>query len=447
MHRFACSILLACLPLAAAAQEAPLTAFVDVNVVPMDRERVLRRQTVIVRGDVIETVGDANRVAVPPGARRVDGGGSTWLIPGLADMHTHLASGEDAALHVAYGVTTIMQLGGDGRLEPIAALRALLSGGTAPQVFFAFMIDGPQPSSGGWPVHSVDEARFAVRVAKDRGYDFVKIYNGPSAADFDAIVDEARRVGLPVIGHGVRSVGLPAGLFEGQVMVAHAEEFFYTTFASQPDDSRIAAIADETFRSGAYVTANLSTWEAMARQWGKPEGLAQIWADPLVAYMSPYSRLMWAQPRRDYTRQPGDLTSGLTFLQRFVKELSDRGVPLLAGTDNPVIPGLVPGQAINVELRTLTDSGLTPFQALSAATRTAGEFIVKYVPNAQPFGVVAAGMRADLVLVAANPLESLATLDAPLGVMARGRWKPAAELKAELEANKARLEATLDTIH
>jgi hypothetical protein len=230
-------------------------------------------------------------------------------------------------------------------------------------------------------------------------------------------------------------------------MVVHAEEFFYTTFAMQPDESRIVAVADETFRSGAYVTANLSTWDALARQWGKPEGLAEIWADPLVKYMSTYSRLIWAQPGRDYTRRPGDMDSGLEFLRRFVKALSDRGVPLLAGTDNPVIPGLVPGQSINVELRTLTDSGLTPFQALLAATRTPGEFIAKYVPGAQPFGVVAAGKRADLVLVAANPLESLATLEAPLGVMTGGRWKTAAELKAELEANKARLEATLDTIH
>jgi hypothetical protein len=229
-------------------------------------------------------------------------------------------------------------------------------------------------------------------------------------------------------------------------MVAHAEEFFYTTFAMREDDSRIAAVADETFRSGAYVTANLSTWQAMTRQWGKPEGLAQIWADPLVAYMSPYSRLMWAQPRRDYTHQTGSVDTGLAFLGRFVKGLSDRGVPLLAGTDNPVIPGLVPGQSINVELRTLTNSGLTPFQALSAATRTPGEFIAKYVPGAQPFGVVAEGKRADLVLVGANPLDSLATLEAPLGVMARGRWKTASELKAELDANRARLGATLDRI-
>ena len=426
----------------AAASEAPhVTAFVDVNVVPMDQDHVLSHQTVVVQGDRIATIGAAARVAVPADARRVEGHGTAYLLPGLADMHTHVDSGEDAALFLAYGVTTVLQMGGDSKVVPIRQLRsALAQSAASPQVYFAFMIDGPTPLSGGWPVHSVEQARFAVRVAKERDYDFIKLYNGPAVEEFDAIVDEAHKVGLAVIGHGVRSVGLPAGLFRGQVMVAHAEEFYYTAFGMRPDYAGIAPVVEQTFQSGAYVTANLSAFDAIARQWGHPAVRDGFLTDPLLAYMSPYSRLIWAQQRRDYTQNKGEMQTPLAFLKRFVGALANRGVPLLAGTDAPVIPGLVPGYSINEEIRLLVESGLTPYQALVAATRAPGEFIAKYVPAAPRFGVVAAGSRADLVLVETNPLQSLDSLKAPLGVMAAGSWKTREELHAILEANRQRLE-------
>lgn len=423
------------------AASSGITAFVDVNVVPMDRERTLLRQTVIVRGDVIETIGPASQVAVPEGAVRVEGRGEAWLLPGLADMHTHLGSAEDAALYLAGGVTTVLQMGGEGRIEPIPWLRNLLRDAPSPQVFFALMVDGPDPGSGGWPLHSEDEARFAVRVARERQYDFVKIYNGVSAAQFDAIADEARRVGIAVIGHGARAVGLPAALFRGQVMVAHAEEFYYTTFGDRPDDSRITEVAAAVARSGAYVTPNLSFIDAIIRQWGKPEVRARFLADPLVASMSHVARLNWISPRRNYSRQPGQFPVPLPFLQRFTAELSRQGVPLLAGTDSPLVPGLVPGLGLQEELRLLKASGLSNFQAVAAATRTAGEFIVRHVPGATRFGVIGAGARADLLLVSGNPLESLDTLRAPLGVMVGGHWRTSAELQRVLDENRRRMDA------
>jgi imidazolonepropionase-like amidohydrolase len=128
-------------------------------------------------------------------------------------------------------------------------------------------------------------------------------------------------------------------------------------------------------------------------------------------------------------------------LQRFVAELSRQGVPLLAGTDSPLMPGLVPGIGLNEELRMLKGSGLSSFQALAAATRTPGEFITRYVPGAARFGIVESGARADLLLVAQNPLESLDTLRKPLGVMSAGRWRTADELQALLQENRRNLEA------
>ncbi|HVF26901.1 MAG TPA: hypothetical protein VM943_01595 [Pyrinomonadaceae bacterium] len=98
-----------------ARQKSPSVAFTGVNVIPMDRERVLKNQTVIVRDSRIASIGDAAKVKVPAGALRIDGRGK-YLIPGLVDMHTHLFSddafpdtlaSDELAVMLANGVTTI----------------------------------------------------------------------------------------------------------------------------------------------------------------------------------------------------------------------------------------------------------------------------------------------------------------------------------------------------
>lgn len=94
----------------------------------------------------------------------------------------------------------------------------------------------------------------------------------------------------------------------------------------------------------------------------------------------------------------------------------------------------MPGFSLHDDLRALVGAGLTPYQALAAATRTPGEFIEHSLPGAAAFGVVAAGNRADLVLTDGNPLKDLATLRKPLGVMGAGRWYPRARLEAMLAA-------------
>ncbi|GAP66614.1 amidohydrolase [Mizugakiibacter sediminis] len=113
--------------------------------------------------------------------------------------------------------------------------------------------------------------------------------------------------------------------------------------------------------------------------------------------------------------------------------MSDAGVPLITGTDAPTIPGLAPGFALHDDLDALQRAGLTRYQVLAAATRTPGAMIRRAQPDAAPFGTVAVGSRADLVLSAGNPLADLATLRQPLGVMANGRWYARADLQALLD--------------
>jgi len=249
-----------------------------------------------------------------------------------------------------------------------------------------------------------------------------------------------------VIGHGVRAVGLPEALFRGKVMVAHMEEFLYTALAGKPDEGRMAQIAADARRSGAYVTPNLSFFEAIVRQWGHPEERARMFAHPLVPYLSPYTRWIWASPRRNYaafTQGRNGIEGQYSFLQRLTREMHRQGVPLLAGTDTPIIPGLLPGIGLVEDVRTLTEAGLTPWEALATGTRNPGEFLAKYVPQSQPLGRVAPGWRADLLLVAEDPTRSVDALRTPLGVMKAGHWRTAEELQVGLEASRKAMDVVI----
>lgn len=414
-------------------------AFVDVNVVPMDQRRVLRHQTVLVRDTAISQVGPVEEVAIPSDAQRVEGNGTSYLVPGLADMHVHVSEADDLALFVANGVTTVLHMGGD----PVAAVgtisRDLETGPVvSPRMFFAFKVDGGGQALS---VTTPEVARSAVQLAKANGYDFIKMYNELSPTVFAAIVAEASERGMAIIGHGVRAVGLPKALFEGQAMVAHAEEFFYTAFANRTDRDLIPGVAAETLRSGAYVTPTLATYEAILKQWGRSEEVRQYLRDRRAKYMTPNVRADWLNAGyATATRQANTDDPVLAFLREFTKELHDKGVPLLTGTDSPVVPGMYPGYSVHDELRALVEAGLTPYDALSAATRVPGEFIAKTVPSAQRFGNVAHGFRADLVLVEGNPLSSLDALKNPLGVMRAGRWFTRAQLTTVLEDRKGKYE-------
>lgn len=424
-----------CLPAMAQTPAADTpTAFVAVNVVPMDRERVLRNQTVLVEDGRIVAIG--RKVAVPKGARIVDGHGRAYLSPGLADMHMHADTAEAMKVYLANGVTSVLNMGGASP-EFVAQLRPAVNAGKrpGPHVYAAFIVDG-SPRYGHFFVTTPEEARWTVRLAKTNGYDFIKVYNDLSPECFQALVDEGRAQHLPVVGHGVRSVGLERQLGAGQLMIAHAEEFLYTVFktaaaGSAPDTAQIPGAIAFVLRDHAFVTADLNTYATIARQWGRPEVVDAMLHGPELRYLSPANRIYWKHS--DYQKRSGSLDATTAFLARFVKAMSDAGVPLITGTDAPTIPGLAPGYSLHDDLDALQRAGLTRYQVLAAATRTPGEMIRRAQPDATPFGTVAVGSRADLLLSAGNPLEDLATLRRPLGVMANGHWYAHTELQALLD--------------
>ncbi|MCK9685359.1 amidohydrolase family protein [Scleromatobacter humisilvae] len=425
--RFAIATLaLSLAALCGTAQAAPPIAFVHVNVVPLAVDGVLLDQTVLVDAGRIQAVGKA--VTIPAGATVIDGQGTAYLCPGLADMHTHSDTRADMAVYLTNGVTSVLNMGEAsnafvGRTKPAANRTEIAS----PHIYTAFRIDG-SARYGSFVVTTPDEARWAVRLAKTNGHDFMKVYNDLSPDAFDALVDETRLQGLPIVGHGITRVGLRRQLAAGQLMVAHAEEFLYTVFDTDtskdanaaPDDAQIPAVVDLVKRSRAFVTADLATYAAIARQWGKPAVVDTFLRAPESRYVSPQDRISWKL--EDYSSRAGSLDDRLAFLSRFVKAMSDAGVPLITGTDAPAIPGMAPGFSLHDDMDRLVAAGLSRQQVLVAAARAPGEMMARAFPGKVPFGTVTPGARADLVLSAANPLDDLAALRSPLGVMAGGRW-------------------------
>jgi imidazolonepropionase-like amidohydrolase len=404
-------------------------AFAHASVVPMDADRVLADQTVIVSGGRIREVGPADRVQIPPGTLVVEAAGK-YLSPGLADMHVHLYTPRELTLYLANGVTTVFNL--DGRPPHLFWRREIAAGGLeGPSIYSA----GPtfnHPRSPAEAVAEVDRQAAA-------GYDAVKIYNQVSAAEYPALTAEAHGKGLILVGHVPREPGFAATLAAGQ-SIAHAEEYVYTFFNDDPDPAnevvhpldtmKIPQAVAMTKKAGVAVIPTLVAFHNIVRQATDVQAYLR---DPSLAYLPPAMRSQLEPARNTYAnRWPEERLAGLAvsyeFQRQLVKALHRGGVPILAGTDAAWLG--VPGFSLIEEIENFQDLGFTPYEALRTATVDAARLLRRE----GEFGKVAVGMRADLVLTAKNPLEDVRNLRAIEGVMANGRWVPDSERKETLRS-------------
>lgn len=401
----------------------PTLALVGACVLPMDSERVLEDHTVLVRGQRIVRVGPRAAVPVPPGATRIEAGGR-FLIPGLCDAHVHVMDEGDLLVYLANGVTTIRNLKG---LPWHVELRERIAAGEllGPRLLTSGpFVNEPQ-------VTSVDDVQRVVAEQLEVGYDMLKIHGPLSLAAYEALLEEGALAGLPVIGHAPRNLPIEAVLERrGQVEIAHAEEYLYTYFdrLAEVTPEAIEAIAKATAEAGITVTPNLVAFRSIVRQ---IEDLERELARPEMAWVAPPIGRSFQPDLNRYRRsfRPADapgMAARYALLERFTLALAQAGVRLLAGSDamNPVC---VPGFSLQEELRLLVAAGLTPYQALRAASANAGAFL------GDGSGLVAEGAPADLVLLVANPLEDIERASAIEGVVARGRWLPKEELARGLE--------------
>ena len=414
----------------APAAHAQITAFVDVNVLPMDRDTMYARQTVIVSDGRITAIGAAGSTAVPAGARRVDGGGRSYLIPGLIDTHVHLELGERRwiPIFLAYGVTTVFNLRGEARH---LALRTATDSGVVvgPSIFTAgAYVNLPT-------IANEDDARRAVAEQSAAGYDFLKIHGNLTGPAYRTLADAARRANVPLIGHAPRNLPFDSVLANRMPMVAHVEEILYTHFKTSVDTAGVGALAAQMRQAGVWLTPNLSAYTLIARQIGDTAVIDSFVAVAPPAFLDSALTQVWRSGM--YTKRPAstapNYARNAAFLSQITGALHRGGVRMLAGTDTP-LPGLAPGASLLLDLRLLREAGLSPYDALATATTNAGQFIAESMRPGLRVGVVAVGARADLVLLGANPLADPSVLEKPSGVMARGVWYDRARLDGFLRS-------------
>ena len=433
-------------------------AFENVNVIPMDRERVLRGQTVVVRDGLIAAVGDAKKVRVPRGAQRIDGRGK-YLLPGLVDMHTHLFSdddfpeelaGDELALMLANGVTTIRLM--IGTPEHLAMRRRVEAGELlGPALYVASPeLTGRVPRGGvfnGRTVKTADEARAAVRDFKAAGYDFIKLTTDITPEVYTAVTEAARESGVRVVGHVDLRVGLRRALAAGQ-QIEHLDSYMEAVLRDDAptkvsvsdvgvwrklnwasldyvDDRKVEEVARATAAAGVYTCPTLTFFKLT---FAVEPSEDEIRARPDYRYFpAPMRESRHAAMKRFWTEPPTAERRRRyqSVRDRLVKAIHESGGKIMAGSDTPEL-FLLYGFTLHRELRNLVEAGLSPYSALEAATRNPAE----YLRALDRFGTVSPGRRADLILLEANPLDSIANTERRAGVMVRGRWMPETELRA-----------------
>jgi len=411
--------LLVCLLFPVGAIAAPVV-FVNVNVIPMTEERVLREHVVIVDRGVIREVGPASSVIIPADAIRIDGQGG-FLIPGLIDLHTHVHEME-LPLYLAGGVTTILDAGG-GLMD----LRRRMADGD----------DAPEMIPCGRSLRGISSAAEAERVLDHQqaaGYGCIKIYSDISKEALVALIDGARKRKMLSIGHIPRNLVWQDMLSAKPDAIAHAEEFLYSPVETGDD----YIIAGQALRHGVSIITTLVTYDLITRQ---VADVGEMLGRGELRYMSPVFLRTWRRPLNRYRTigiaRVADMRRLLDFQKRLVKKLHDAGVPILLGTDAGGPPFVLPGWSAIEELRQLVSSGLAPYDALRGATAGAAGFLRR-----ADIGTIQPGTRADLVLLRGDPLRDIDNISLRAGVMVRGRWldQPALQTMLEQLARANRVE-------
>lgn len=406
---------------ASAPSQSLPTAFVNVTVVPMDRDGYLTGHTVVIRDGRIAEVGPASRVRVPRGTRVIDGRGR-YLMPGLVDTHVHVNRASDLLLYLANGVTTVRNMKGEPK--DLVWRERIRAGQMA----------GPTLLTAGPFIEGVFSAADAERIAREQvesGYDFLKVHGDLSLEAYRRLIAVGGALGVMVVGHLPRNLPFDSVMAMPQASIDHAEEYVYTVFGNRVGDTtRLREVARLTRTAGVTVAPTLVAYEHIARQL---DSLPVLLAQPEARFLPPIERLRWRAENNYYSRNiPATAARGFRASLRFqvalVRALHSAGVPLMLGTDAGGPETIVPGFSALHEIELLATAGLSPYEALRTATANPA---VAW-NAAQEFGTIVSGARADLLLLEADPLRDPTNVRRRVGVMARGDWIPEADLTDRL---------------
>jgi len=418
--------------------------FRGVNVIPMDRDRVITNQTVVIRNGRIMAMGNEGSVTVGANALVVDAKGK-YLAPGWAEIHAHLPPIDDIepmkevlTLYLANGITTIRgMLGHPKHLE----LRSKINSGE---------ILGPHfyatgPSFNGQTVKTAERGAAMVREQKAAGYDYLKLHPGLTKETFPAIAKTAQEVGIPFVGHVSFNVGVWRAIDANYSSIDHLDGFieaitpgsdtlaepetglFGSWIGYRADPSRIPKLVNALRDNNISVVPT----QALAERWLSALPAESFINDPEMKYITPQVAKNWVDAKTTYMANPKFSKAHAQKLVQIRRQLilacQKNGVQLLLGSDAPQVFN-VPGFSIHNELKYMVDAGLTPYEALRTGTVNVATYLKK--PDS---GVIKTGNVSDLVLLSGNPLTDIRQTRSIEGVMIGTNWLPKAYIQQELK--------------
>ena len=423
----------------------------DVTVIDATGAPAKPHQTVIVRGGKIEAIDNSGMGfgGKLPGTH-VDGTGK-FLIPGLWDMHVHMVFGDwfpggkevTLPLFIANGITGVRDMGGE--LDVLQQWRKEIAAGTliGPRIVMSGpMLDGPKPRfPSSIAIKTPEDGRRAVDDLKRRGADFIKLQSLiPREAVF-AIADEAKKQGIPFVGHvpdavraseasnaGQKSFEHLIGIFEGSspledefIKGTKTEKQFLATYDAKRAETLFALLAKN------------QTWQCPTLVWERGGNLidqTDFAHDTRAKYVPAYWKdVTWKRftDEIEHDFNTDDLATRKAFVEKeleVVNAMHRAGIPFLAGTDTPPGVYIFPGFSLHEELQRFVAAGFTPMEALQTATLNPAKFL----GMDDRLGTIEKDRIADLVLLNANPLDDISNTQKIAAVIVNGRYLSRADL-------------------
>jgi imidazolonepropionase-like amidohydrolase len=381
---------------------------------------------VLVGDQKIIAAGPRAKVAIPKGAKVVDLRGKT-IVPGLWDMHAHFEQVEWGPIYLAAGVTSVRDVGNE--FEFITSVRdAIRDGrGIGPRLLLAGVVDGSGPYSLSMQlVDTPEQARQWVQKYHDAGFSQMKIYSSMKKENVEAVSAEAHKLGMTVTGHIPQGMNAYDGVNAGMDQINHITYLFEILDPEFPrlrQEGKLDALLEnakqfdgnspEAQKAIAFlqqhhtvVDPTVALYEVFMRTAKTPlvqfePGIAKVAPQMAVALNS-----MGANPNQAELRE--------AIFLAYVKALAAlhrAGIPIVVGTDQAV-----PGHSVHRSMELFVNAGFTPMEALQAATLVPA----RAMRVDKDSGTIEPGKRADLVILAANPLENISNIRKTEKVMANG---------------------------
>ena len=380
---------------------------------------------VVIEGDRIIAAGPRSQVTIPKGASMIDARGKT-IIPGLWDMHAHFEQVEWGPIYLAAGVTTVRDVGNE--FEFVTAVRdAIRNGrGLGPRMLLAGIVDGDSPGAlGVIRANTPEEARAVVNRYKNAGFDQIKIYSSIKPDILAAITAEAHRLGMTVTGHVPNGMNAVQAVEAGMDQINHIQYLpavlrpknFKPQQGVPPIDMNSAEVRQtiQFFKEhGTVFDPTVALFELLWHPTDTPIAAFEPGVEKIASELSGPINNMGAPPSSAPL-----LRARLEQYFAIIGALHRAGIPIVAGTDQAV-----PGHSLHREIELYVKSGFTPLEAIQAATIVPA----RVMKLDKEVGTIEAGKRADLIILDANPLDSISNIRKTRSVITGGRLYDTAQL-------------------